>query len=257
MNTRKLPQPSVIPTEQRERSGGTLHFPAVNEHSQVSPKPCHPTGASNASAVEGPLAAPLTPPPVILNPMREIEIKFRIPDLASLTTRLREIGLKQITPRTNEMNTLYDLPGRPLRAKGDLLRLRKYGDTWVLTHKTKSKDDAGPHKIRVETETRVEDGATMEAILIALQFQPTFRYEKFRAEWQGEQGHVVIDETPIGNFGEIEGPPDWIDSIARDLGVSSKDYLTETYAGLFFAWKRQSKSPAQEMTFDAVGSPLK
>jgi len=63
---------------------------------------------------------------------------------------------------------------------------------------------------------------------------------------------VVIDETPIGNFAEIEGPPEWIDSMARDLDVSPKDYITETYAGLFFAWKRQKGSPAEEMTFEAV-----
>jgi adenylate cyclase class 2 len=187
--------------------------------------------------------------------MNEIEIKFRVPDLAALNTRLQNLGLQQITPRTHEMNTLYDLPGRPLRAKGDLLRLRKYGDTWLLTHKAKSQEDDGPHKIRVETETRVEDGIKMEGILTALQFQPAFRYEKFRAEWAGEKGHVVIDETPIGNFAEIEGPSEWIDSIARDLGVTPADYITETYTALFFAWKRQTQSPAQEMTFQAIGSP--
>ncbi len=186
--------------------------------------------------------------------MDEIEIKFRVSDLHSLTTRLRDLGLKQITPRTHEMNTLFDLSGRPLRAKGDLLRLRKYGDIWLLTHKAKGENDAGPHKIRVETETRVDDGGKMEAILVALQFQPTFRYEKFRAEWQGEQGHVVIDETPIGSFAEIEGPAPWIDSVAGDLDVSPADYITETYAALFSAWKRQTQSPAEEMTFQAVRS---
>jgi adenylate cyclase class 2 len=188
--------------------------------------------------------------------MREIEIKFRVPDLATLSARLRQLGLKQITPRTHEMNILFDLPGRPLRAKGDLLRLRKYGDAWLLTHKAKSADEDGPHKIRIETETRVEDGEKMEAILTALQFQPAFRYEKFRAEWQADQGHVVVDETPIGNFAEIEGPPEWIDSLALDLGVTQNDYITETYAALFFAWKRQSQSPAEEMTFEAIGSTL-
>jgi adenylate cyclase class 2 len=184
--------------------------------------------------------------------MDEIEIKFRVPNLASLTARLQSLGLKQTTPRTREMNTLFDLPGRPLRAKGDLLRLRKYGDTWLLTHKARAANDDGPHKIRVETETRVADGEQMQAILTALQFQPAFRYEKFRAEWSGERGHVVIDETPIGNFAEIEGRPDWIDSIARDLGVAPDQYITETYAALFLAWKRETQNPAEEMTFAAV-----
>jgi adenylate cyclase, class 2 len=186
--------------------------------------------------------------------MDEIEIKFRITDLDGLTARLLKLGLKQITPRTHEMNTLFDLPGRPLRAKGDLLRLRKYGDTWLLTHKAKSKNDTGSHKIRVENETRVEDGEKMQAILTALQFQPVFRYEKFRGEWEADRGHVLIDETPIGNFAEIEGPPDWIDSLARDLGVSPPAYITEPYTALFFAWKRETQSPAQEMTFQAVQS---
>jgi len=183
----------------------------------------------------------------------EIEIKFRVPDLDSLTARLRNLGLTPITLRTHEMNTLFDLPGRPLRAKGDLLRLRKYGDAWLLTHKTKSKNEDSPHKVRVETETRVEDGEKMQAILIALQFQPVFRYEKFRAEWQADQGHVVIDETPIGNFAEIEGPSEWIDSVARNLGVAPDDYITETYAALFLAWRRQTGSRAEEMTFAAIG----
>ena len=52
------------------------------------------------------------------------------------------------------MNTLYDLPGQTLRKRGELLRLRKYGEQWVLTHKSKGK--AGRHKTRVELETKVE-----------------------------------------------------------------------------------------------------
>jgi adenylate cyclase class 2 len=186
----------------------------------------------------------------------EIEIKFRIADAEGLVARLQQLGFQQVTPRTHEMNTLFDLPGHPLRDRGDVLRLRKYGEIWVLTHKTNSKKQDGPHKTRIETETRVDNGEKMEAILRALQFEPSFRYEKFRAEWKGGEGHVVIDETPIGNFGEIEGPPEWIDSVARDLRIDRKDYLTETYAGLFFAWKRKIGSPAQEMTFEAIGNRL-
>jgi adenylate cyclase class 2 len=184
----------------------------------------------------------------------EIEIKFRVSDLNALVARLRKLGLEEITPRTHELNTLFDLPGRPLRNHGELLRLRKYGELWVLTHKAKSKEDSGPHKSRAEIETRVEDGEKMEAILRALHFEPCFRYEKFRAEWKGAQGHIVIDETPIGNFAEIEGPAEWIDCLASKLGVERKDYITETYAGLFFAWKHQIGSDAAEMTFEAIRS---
>jgi len=181
----------------------------------------------------------------------EIEIKFRIDNLRDLTRHLRAAKFRLVTPRTHEMNTLYDLPGQPLRKRGDLLRLRKYGKQWVLTHK--SKGTAGRHKSRVETETRVSDGEQMNAILCALGFQPTFRYEKFRAEWSDRRGHVVVDETPIGNFGEIEGSSRWIDRTARKLGIRPEHYITDTYAGLFFAWKRRMRSAAKEMTFRAIG----
>jgi len=181
---------------------------------------------------------------------QEVEIKFWVDDLPALAKRLRARKFHLVTPRTHEMNTLYDLPGTPLRRRGDLLRLRRYGKQWVLTHKAKG--TAGRHKVRVETETKVADGEKMDAILDALGFRPTFRYEKFRAEWSDGRGHVVVDETPIGNFGEIEGPPRWIDATARALGIRADDYLTDTYAGLFFAWKRRTRSPATEMTFRAI-----
>jgi adenylate cyclase, class 2 len=180
----------------------------------------------------------------------EIEIKFRIEDLRDLNRRLRASGFRRITPRTHEMNALYDLPGQPLRKRGELLRLREYGKEWVLTHK--SKGLAGRHKRRVELEIRVSDGRTMNEILRALGYQPTFCYEKFRAEWTDDRGHVVVDETPIGNFGEIEGPPRWIDQTAKKLGIRPEHYITDTYAGLFFAWKRRTRSRANEMTFREI-----
>jgi adenylate cyclase, class 2 len=181
---------------------------------------------------------------------QEIEIKFRVQDLRALSHSLRQAGFRAVTLRTHEVNTLYDLPGQPLRKRGDLLRLRKYGSTWILTHKAKGK--TGRHKMRVENETRVADGKKMEAILHALHFAPTFRYEKFRSEWSDGRGHVVLDETPIGNFGEIEGAPRWIDGTARKLGIAPEAYITDTYAALFFQWKKQNRSPVEEMTFAAI-----
>src|SRR5205814_9971991 len=97
----------------------------------------------------------------------EIEVKFRVRNIEALVGQLSELGLHQITARTHEMNTLFDLPGHPLRKKGDMLRLRKYGDVWTLTHKARGKHRDGPHKTRIETETRVQDGRKMEAILRA------------------------------------------------------------------------------------------
>jgi adenylate cyclase, class 2 len=181
---------------------------------------------------------------------REIEVKFRVKDLRELGRALRAAKFRLVTPRTHEMNTLYDLPGGVLRARKQLLRLRKYGSTWTLTHKSGGK--SGRHSSRVELETGVADGNKMDAILRGLGYAPSFRYEKFRAEWTDGKGQVVVDETPIGNFCEIEGPPRWIDATAKKLGVEAEAYITKNYATLFTDWQQETRTSAEEMTFTAV-----
>ena len=181
---------------------------------------------------------------------REIEIKFKVSDLRTLARKLRRAGFRLSTRRTHEMNTLYDLPGEVLRSHKELLRLRKYGSEWKLTHKSGGKTKR--HSSRVELETEVADGKTMEAILKALGYAPSFRYEKFRAEWTDGKGQVVVDQTPIGDFCEIEGSTRWIDATAKKLGVAHSDYITKNYATLFADWKKDSNSPAREMTFRAI-----
>jgi adenylate cyclase, class 2 len=181
---------------------------------------------------------------------KEIEIKFRVDDLLALRRQLRRLGFRLVTKPTHEMNTLYDLAGLPLRGRGELLRLRRYGAEWLLTHKAKGK--AGRHKTRVENETKVGDGRKMATILRALRFRPTFQYEKIRAEWSDGKVQVVVDETPIGNFSEIEGSPRLIDKTARRLGIEPDDYITDTYTELFTRWKQQTQNSAPVMTFAAV-----
>ncbi len=184
------------------------------------------------------------------NTDKEIEIKFRVADIGLLEHKLRAAGFRVVTRRTHEMNTLYDLPGGVLCSRKELLRLRKYGAEWTLTHKARKK--TGRHSSREELETGVLDGKKMDAILRALEYAPSFRYEKFRAEWTDGKGQVVVDETPIGNFCEIEGPPRWIDATAKKLGVTERDFITKNYAGLFAEWKEKTKSRAEEMMFRAI-----
>ena len=179
---------------------------------------------------------------------QEIEIKFRVADLRALARKLRAAGFRLVTPRTHEMNTLYDLPGGVLRSRKELLRLRKYGSAWTLTHKSGTK--RARHSSRLELETAVTDGKTLDLILHSLGYAPSFRYEKFRAEWSDGKGAVVVDETQVGNFCEIEGRSRWIDATAKKLEVSAEDYITKNYATLFEEWKEDTKSPAKEMMFN-------
>jgi adenylate cyclase, class 2 len=181
---------------------------------------------------------------------QEIEIKFSVEDVRALRRNLRAAGFHRKTNRTHEMNTLYDLPGGVLRTRKELLRLRSYGSSWKITHKSGGKTSR--HSSRVERETSVGDGKTMDSILRALGYRPSFRYEKFREEWSDGKGQIVVDHTPIGDFCEIEGAPRWIDASAKKLGVGRGEYITKNYATLFADWKNENQSEAAEMTFRAI-----
>ena len=187
----------------------------------------------------------------------ETEIKFRVAGLAALTERLQAAGFGVETPRAFESNVLYDTPDRQMRARTEILRIRSYAGRWTVTHKRLP--DAGAagedrHKHRIETETEVADGKALGEIFTALGLVAAFRYEKWRTEWSDGEGHCVVDETPIGDYAELEGAADWIDRVAARLGVGEADYLTLSYGRLFDLWKQEHNSAAEDLTFAAVGN---
>lgn len=186
----------------------------------------------------------------------ETEIKFRVDDVGDLARRLDQAGFHLDTPRTFESNVLYDTPDRQMRARTEILRLRTYGGKNTLTHKRLP--DHGPgedrHKHRIETETEVSDCGALAEVFQSLGLVPAFRYEKWRSEWSDGEGHCVVDETPIGNFAELEGEPTWIDRVAARLGVPHSEYMTLSYGRLFEQWRDLHHSPAEHLTFEAVGA---
>lgn len=193
--------------------------------------------------------------PAMTTDAQEVEIKFTVADSEVLTRRLAASGFRVITERTHEENTLYDLPGSPLRRRGAILRIRKYGDKWTVTYKDK-KHKKGPsdskpsrHKSRREIETQVHDGKVLAKILEAVGLRAVFSYEKYRSEWTDGSGCVVIDETPLGAFAEIEGQPEWIDKIATLLGIDESRYITASYMEIFMQWKKKTRRKASHMTF--------
>ena len=63
---------------------------------------------------------------------------------------------------------------------------------------------------------------------------------------------MVLDETPISDFGELEGEPKWIDDALKRLGVSRDLCFTDSYGRMFLDWKERSGSAANDMTFEEI-----
>ena len=181
----------------------------------------------------------------------EIEIKLRLPDeLAGIRKKLREAGFRIEKRRVFESNTLFDNRKRMLRKHGKLLRVRSVDHHGLLTFKGPS-EPGRRYKKRWELETDLRDTGAAEAILAQIGFHPVFRYEKFRTEFQAPSrgGKVLLDETPIGNFLELEGDPRWIDRTARILGFSHADYINRSYGYLYLAHCRERRIRPEHMTF--------
>jgi adenylate cyclase class 2 len=185
----------------------------------------------------------------------EIELKFPVVDVRKFRITAEELGFTLVTPRTFESNTLYDTADRALRGKKQILRLREYGGINTVTHKRKADmGDADLHyKTRIETESVVEDVSALAEIFSQLGYQAVFRYEKFRTELAADGGKLVLDETPIGVWAELEGDPEWIDATLARLGVGEDECITDSYGKLFLKWKDSVKSSADNLTFDEIG----
>ena len=186
----------------------------------------------------------------------EIELKFPVSDPEAFRHKVESLGFRLETERTLEHNTLYDTPERSLRERRQIVRLRTYGHRCTVTHKRQAaeSDTDSRYKTRIETESGVDDCSALAEIFMQLGYSPVFDYEKFRTEWAfGETGgHLVLDETPIGIWAELEGEPTWIDAMMERLGVVAEESTTASYGRLFLDWKERTGSPAENMTFAEI-----
>jgi adenylate cyclase class 2 len=139
-----------------------------------------------------------------------------------------------VRARHLEDNALFDDRRRSLRGSGLVLRLRRNDQGAILTVKGPKREVEGV-KSRPEVEVGVEDAARAEDLLGLLGYERTFRYQKYREVWHWRDVEIVLDETPIGTFLEVEGEVDGIHAAARALGRTPDDYIRDSYVSLFIA----------------------
>jgi adenylate cyclase class 2 len=193
---------------------------------------------------------------------RETEVKIRIANVKATRKRLQALGFGLVHRRSLEDNFLFDTPDRALRKVRSILRLRHYGREWKVTFKGTPATDT-LYKSRLELETGIEKSQAIRAIFEALGFSPVFRYQKYRTHYapQAKNGHrpssleVALDETPIGNFIEIEGSRASIDRVARQLGYSRADYSTASYGALYLEDCRKRNITPGDMVFKNPAPP--
>lgn len=174
-----------------------------------------------------------------MKPRHEIEIKLKVSNPRQLKKKLQEMGFHAAGPRRLERNTLFDFPDARLARSRQALRLRSAAGEHLLTLKGPPRASR-KYKIRPETETHVQDPAAMGEILRGLWMGEVFHYQKYRTPYvcssqpgRHESGALFYDETPAGNFVELEGLPEWIDHVAHEMGYEPKAYIITSYVTLY------------------------
>jgi adenylate cyclase class 2 len=142
--------------------------------------------------------------------------------------------------RALEVDEYFDMGGK-LHKTDEVLRLR---DRSVLTYKGPQQKKQNM-KVREELEVMVADGSRLEQILGKLGYTLSDRKEKYRETYLIGITKVSLDETPMGNYIEIEGKKENIAAVARKLGFRERDYITKSYTALWkeYARKHNVKGP--------------
>jgi adenylate cyclase class 2 len=208
---------------------------------------------------------------------KETEIKLKVEDRKAFERKLKKLGAKTVGAgggRVHEFNTIFDTPDGGLAKHGQLLRIRtetagskgKAGSQRILlTFKqpaVKGVDDEGARfKVREETETELTDSIALTKIFEGLGMRGWFSYEKYRTTWKlaarekwAKDLLIEVDETPVGTYVELEGPPEAIDRAAEAFGFLRKDYLVKNYLSLYAEDCRRRGVAPGDMLFAAKKS---
>lgn len=183
------------------------------------------------------------------NNYTETEIKLYVPDLGAVENKLKEAGATLKAERVLETNNRYDDANGHLSATGQVLRLRQ--DTRArLTFKEEAEGENVSARARFEAETQVEDFEAMHTILERLGYHVSFVYEKYRTTYTLGDAEIVLDETPIGTFVEIEADDADIEQIIQQLGLNEAQEMPGSYGVLFQNVKQALGLNVRDMTFE-------
>ncbi|MFA5382018.1 MAG: class IV adenylate cyclase [Candidatus Micrarchaeia archaeon] len=163
--------------------------------------------------------------------MDEVEIKILNINVKEIEKKLIKLGAKKIGKNLVQIE-FFDFPDEKISKNKSILRLRKYGKTIELTHKTKRKNQ-GKFKVREETEINIDNFENAEKILKKLGLKCINKSEKYRTSYKYENLKIEIDQHPkISAYMEIEGNKKDIEKLVKKLGFTMKDACNLTSSGV-------------------------
>ena len=181
----------------------------------------------------------------------ETEVKIRIESVDDFIESLLSHGATRVSTRSLEDNILFDFPDGSLKLAHCILRVRSVDGRGVLTYKGAPRPDA-VFKSREELETGIIDPETAIEILERIGMTQGFRYQKYRQEFALDRVYLAVDETPVGNYAELEGTEDEILNLAAKLGVAKSRFIRESYHALYLHYCHERGITPESMVFKGL-----
>ncbi|TAE60170.1 MAG: class IV adenylate cyclase [Bacteroidetes bacterium] len=160
-----------------------------------------------------------------------LEVEVKILEIRREEVEQRLLSLGAVKTFDGEMYALfYDRPDGSLSARGDVLRLRREGDSTALVYKSPVSREGA--KIMQEYETTVGSLEVVHQILEQLDIRPIKKTRKFRTQYDLSGVHIAIDDyqdemEAIPVFMEIEAPElQSLTQTAALLGFGPDQFLT-------------------------------
>ncbi|MCB9232563.1 MAG: class IV adenylate cyclase [Bacteroidia bacterium] len=122
--------------------------------------------------------------------MKEIEVKVLEIDRQEVEARLNALGAQKEF-EAEFFAIVFDDATGGIKAAGNLLRLRREGESVTLTYKVNL--GSATSKSMEEHEVTVSDFEEMRRILGAMGYREVLSHRKIRAQWRLPLGHAVID----------------------------------------------------------------
>ena len=182
-----------------------------------------------------------------MNVEREIKLRFESPDAARAA--VTAVGATPFRERRLQDDQLFDWPDARLQKARSLLRVRRENEAVTLTFK--GPPQPAVMKVREEIETTVGDGSSLITMLKRLGLRASFRYQKYRQEFERAGVILAIDETPVGTYLEIEGDAEGVSTIAAAMGQTQADYIVDSYRDIFLRDRKSRGVNAVDMVFES------
>jgi adenylate cyclase class 2 len=175
----------------------------------------------------------------------EREIKYQVEDFDPYRKKLLQKGAT-FRPSVFEDNIVFDDKAGNLKRDEKLLRLRK---AEIVTLTFKEPVDRTRFKIMQEYEIEASDFDETVKIINALGYHKVFRYQKRREVITWLTSHILFDETPIGNFIEIEGSEEHILELSRELELDPERGSSKNYMELYREYCELNHIEPSDMVF--------